>query len=83
MEAVNQVLQEIGAIGVPQLVVFNKTDRLETGSSIQGFTPGQAVFVSAQTGEGLDLLKSAICTKLEPFFQNMQRHYDRPVWTEQ
>lgn len=83
MEAVNQVLKEISAATIPQLIVFNKIDRLGLEQPLQNMLPSQAVFVSAQTGQGMDLLKMAICAKIEKFFSNLQKRcYDGPVWTE-
>jgi GTP-binding protein HflX len=68
MSEVERVLGEIGAAEVPQIVVFNKLDRMaeterprvladmiEVGS---GRVP--RVFVSALSGEGLDLLRERI-----------------------
>jgi GTP-binding protein HflX len=68
MAEVERVLAEIGAADVPQIVVFNKLDRMaeterprvladmiEVGS---GRVP--RVFVSALSGEGLDLLRERI-----------------------
>ena len=62
MEEVQRVLAEIGAGDVPQILVFNKLDRMEEterprvlADSVE--LPGGArvprVFVSALTGEGL------------------------------
>lgn len=63
IDQVNEVLDEIDAGDVPQLIVCNKIDRLEgvepkidrddTGRPIR-------VWVSAQQGLGIDLLKSAL-----------------------
>jgi len=62
IEAVEQVLKEIGADAVPQLRVYNKLD-------LTGIAPGvgrdeygklQSVYVSAQTGAGLELLREAL-----------------------
>jgi len=62
IEAVEKVLQEIGADAVPQLRVYNKLD-------LTGVAPGVArdeygklrsVYVSAQTGAGLELLREAL-----------------------
>jgi GTP-binding protein HflX len=66
---VERVLAEIGAADVPQVWVCNKTDLLDPASRprVQSDwieTPGgqrrARVFVSAKTGAGLDLLRSAI-----------------------
>ncbi|HEY9146558.1 MAG TPA: GTPase HflX [Thiobacillus sp.] len=62
IEAVDKVLGEIGADAVPQLRVYNKLD-------LTGVAPGvgrdeygklQSVYVSAQTGAGLELLRDAL-----------------------
>ncbi|MDO8439955.1 MAG: GTPase HflX [Polaromonas sp.] len=74
IEQVQRVLSEIGAADVPQILVFNKLDALEksrwplqlsdsfevrdafsdTGTRVE------RVFVSAQTGEGLPLLRQLL-----------------------
>ncbi len=74
IEQVQRVLSEIGAAAVPQILVFNKLDALEksrwplqlsdsfemkdafsdTGARVE------RVFVSAQTGEGLPLLRQLL-----------------------
>ncbi|MBN4079092.1 GTPase HflX [Beggiatoa alba] len=63
MEQVNAVLKEIGADKVPQIEIFNKVDlmpdhppRLDRGENAQV----RRVWCSAQTGDGLDLLKTAL-----------------------
>jgi GTP-binding protein HflX len=62
IEAVDKVLREIGADAVPQLRVYNKLD-------LTGVAPGvgrdeygklHGVYVSAQTGAGLELLREAL-----------------------
>jgi GTP-binding protein HflX len=69
---VNEVLREIGAADIPQLIIYNKIDstglepRLEPQT---GNTIGK-VWVSAVTGAGLDLLASALAR----FFNGMQVH---------
>ena len=66
---VDRVLEEIGAAGVPQLLVYNKCDLLE--DSLQPREPIDSievhpgvrrprVFVSARTGQGLVGLRAAI-----------------------
>jgi GTPase len=66
---VERVLEEIGADAVPQLIVYNKLDLLE--DSLQPREPAdwieahpglrrRRVFVSARTGQGLDVLRQAI-----------------------
>jgi GTP-binding protein HflX len=65
MAEVERVLHEIGAGQVPQLVVFNKIDRIDRAPSVERDPCGsiQAVFVSAMSGQGLDLLREAIAER--------------------
>ncbi len=62
IEQVNLVLEEIGAERVPQLLVWNKIDEagLKPGIERDEYGRIHRVFVSAKTGEGLDLLREAI-----------------------
>jgi len=74
---VDEVLADIGAGDLPQLLVFNKIDRLEReGDSGEEWSvpeprhdrPAegrQRVWVSAQLGLGLDLLRKALAEVLE------------------
>lgn len=61
---VNQVLEEIGASGVPQLLVFNKIDLMNNGivPHIDYDEAGnpRAVWLSALKAEGIDLLLNAL-----------------------
>ncbi len=61
-EEVNKVLAEIGADGVPQLLVWNKIDlaRLEPGLERDEYGNIRRVRVSARTGDGLGDLRAAI-----------------------
>jgi len=61
LSAVREVLKEIGADNVPELVVINKIDDADpvTLKALQLRERG-AVLVSAKTGEGLDELRAAI-----------------------
>jgi GTP-binding protein HflX len=53
MQAVNDVLEQIGAHGIPQLLVFNKADLLEVGEQqLLGSRYANALFVSAKQGNG-------------------------------
>ncbi|WP_425461038.1 ribosome rescue GTPase HflX [Legionella geestiana] len=65
VNAVNAVLTEAGAIDIPMILVFNKTD-LREGWDIKS-APGDLppkVWLSAKTGEGLDLLATLMSTAL-------------------
>jgi GTPase len=70
MRAVNDVLQEIEALNVPQLVVMNKTDLLVTPvqpvGTIERNSEGRAtrVWVSASSSLGLEALQIAISESL-------------------
>jgi len=74
IEQVQRVLSEIGAADVPQILVFNKLDAIEKDSlplhmkdlfdlrdAFEGSSRSvDRVFVSAQTGEGLPLLRALL-----------------------
>ncbi|WKB53677.1 GTPase HflX [Eleftheria terrae] len=69
IDEVQRVLREIGADGLPQLLVFNKLDALEGSQRPRAtvdayeFEPNRRalrVFVSALSGEGLDELRHMI-----------------------
>ena len=66
MADVETVLGEIGADELPQLLVFNKLDLLEQPARVVRNESGviTAVYVSAITGEGLELLHEAIRERL-------------------
>jgi len=62
IEQVNAVLTEIGADHVPQVLVWNKIDLAGLPPAIERdeYDKICRVFVSAHTGEGVDLLRHAI-----------------------
>lgn len=62
IEQVNEVLREIGADHVPQILVWNKIDAagLEPGIERDEYGKISRVFISAHSGAGLDLLRDAI-----------------------
>ncbi|UAA38967.1 GTPase HflX [Paraneptunicella aestuarii] len=63
IDQVNEVLEEIGAGEVPQLVICNKIDRLEgIEARIDRNEDGkpERIWVSAQQGRGIDLLFNAL-----------------------
>ena len=66
-DEVERVLHEIGAAGVPQILVMNKLDRMDPlPRELQDWVEGNAgaavprVFVSALDGTGLDALRALI-----------------------
>jgi len=63
IEEVNKVLKEIGADGIPQLLVYNKIDlvpEFESGMVRDEYGKIAAVRLSALTGDGLDLVAKAV-----------------------
>jgi len=62
--AVHEVLEEIGAANVPELLVFNKIDLVpDAGESWRTRFEG-SVAVSANRGDNIDLLKATIIDRL-------------------
>jgi GTP-binding protein HflX len=66
---VDAVLAEIGADSIPQIIVYNKIDRLELQPRIDRDADGRAtaVWISAEKRVGLDLLGSAAAERLTRF----------------
>jgi len=65
IEAVNIVLEEIGAADIPQLIVVNKCDLLGLGTDaghveLDDTGLAKRVFVSAKTGAGIPELRAAL-----------------------
>jgi len=71
---VNSVLKQLDADQVPQLRVYNKIDKLERKPRVTNSRQGKrrAVWISAVTGEGLELLKEAIAQRLQQ--KTVHRH---------
>lgn len=73
MAEVQRVLREIGADGVPQVLVFNKVDALASEQrplqqvdhfDVDGVSVPR-VFVSARSGEGLSQLRTLLATRAQ------------------
>lgn len=62
MEQVNEVLTEINADPVPQIIVFNKIDLTGVSPRVERDANGHInkVWLSARTGDGIDLLQQAL-----------------------
>ncbi|MEY3265189.1 MAG: HflX GTP-binding protein [Pseudomonadota bacterium] len=62
VEQVNAVLREIGADHIPQVLVWNKIDQSGLAPAVERdeYDKIQRVFVSAQTGDGMELLRYAM-----------------------
>ncbi len=68
IEAVNNVLRELGALDKPTLMVFNKIDRFQTDGKFARYRERfpNAVAISAKTGEGTDALLADLGAALRP-----------------
>jgi GTP-binding protein HflX len=66
---VDAVLADIGARDIPQLLVYNKIDRLQAPARLDRDANGRAtaVWISAQQRAGLELLTAAIAERLARF----------------
>tara|TARA_R110002012_G_C11594814_1_gene606618 strand:+ start:26 stop:1336 length:1311 start_codon:yes stop_codon:yes gene_type:complete len=66
VEQVEMVLKEIGADDVPVLKVMNKIDKLDSAPRIErdGHGVPEVVWLSAQQGQGLELLHEALSERL-------------------
>ena len=73
---VNGVLAEIGASELPQVLVYNKIDRLEFGPRIERDAEGRAVavWISAAKRLGLDLLQQAVTERLARVARRVRVH---------
>ena len=60
--AVNAVLAELGAADVPQILVWNKIDLTRAAPAVErgDCDKIRRIFLSARTGEGLDLLRQSL-----------------------
>ncbi len=65
---VNEVLSEVGAGTLPQIEVFNKCDLIDEPPHVENDDQGQArrIWLSAQTGDGCELLIAALGKFLGP-----------------
>jgi GTP-binding protein HflX len=61
LATVREVIGEVGAREIPELVVFNKSDLVSEDDRLvlRGLAPN-ALFVSSRTGEGIDELRASI-----------------------
>ncbi len=73
MQRVNEVLAEIEANAIPQIIVFNKIDLTGEAPRYERDANGHIarVWVSAQTGAGMDILLQA----LSDHFRRDRQHY--------
>ena len=70
---VNEVLKEIGAEDIPQIIVYNKIDKcsdIEPNISSDGDGFGREVWLSAKDSLGMELLHQAIAERLSGILIN-------------
>ena len=83
IEQVNLVLKEIGADHIPQILVWNKIDAagLEPAVERDEYAKIARVFISAQSGAGLDMLRGAIveAAKSAPGLTHLFEEQDEAV----
>jgi GTP-binding protein HflX len=68
IDAVREVLTEIGAGEVPELLVFNKADRTSEAGRLAERHPG-SVAISAVTGEGIDQMLRVVGDRIRALTQ--------------
>jgi GTP-binding protein HflX len=73
---VNEVLASIGAAGIPQIEVYNKVDLLGEAPHLERDEAGQVrrVWLSAATGAGLELLRTALAERFGARLLRVQLH---------
>ncbi len=81
IDAVNEVLTEIGAGDVPQILVWNKIDKTRLPAQVDRDACDKIsrVFVSARTGEGLDLLRVALAEAAQTFHDGLRGEKTPPT----
>lgn len=65
LRTVREVIAEVNALSIPEIVAFNKSDLIDDTARLvlHGLAP-DAVFVSARTGEGIEELRARIAAAL-------------------
>jgi GTP-binding protein HflX len=83
MAAVNSVLEEVGALDVPRLDVYNKCDELTPDEKrrLRDMDP-DIVCISALTGEGVDELIDVMSSRLELDVRRMTLTFDPDLDTD-
>ena len=71
MQQVDKVIDEIGAATVPQILVFNKIDQNPDMTTRVEQYPDEtpSIWLSAASGDGLEQLKTLICSHVAPLRQ--------------
>jgi GTP-binding protein HflX len=74
--AVHHVLDEVGALDVPLIEVYNKCDQLTSDEKRRLRDMDRAVCISALTGEGIDELLDVVVSSLELDVRRMTLAFD-------
>jgi len=65
IHTVREVIREVGGENIPEIIVFNKADLIDSEKELElRGTQNAAVFVSAKTGEGIERLLGVIADTL-------------------
>ncbi|TFH12853.1 MAG: GTPase HflX [Nitrosomonadales bacterium] len=70
IKEVNMVLKEIGADAIPQILILNKIDLIDSSSGTSGLQRNEygrivKIRLSAKTGEGLEFIRLALAETIE------------------
>jgi GTP-binding protein HflX len=67
IDEVNKILKEIGADTIPQLLIFNKIDLMESDESCMHDEYGRMsrIRLSAKTGKGVEFIRQALSEAIE------------------
>jgi GTP-binding protein HflX len=76
MAAVSRVLEEVGAMNVPRIDVYNKIDLLSRDERRRLTDDRSAVLISASTGEGCDELLAIVAARLSLDQQRIALEFD-------
>ncbi|MFB0949319.1 MAG: GTPase HflX, partial [Burkholderiaceae bacterium] len=87
IDEVNKVLKEIGADQIPQVLIWNKIDLSGHEPKIERDEHGRIarIYISAKTGEGMDLLREALVELAEnhkPDWQKQQEQRQADEWSD-
>ncbi len=79
IEEVNKILKEIGADTIPQILIFNKIDSIDSGTDGKGYVRDEydrisRIRLSAKTGDGIEFIRQALT---EAIAENSKKLHER------